>query len=263
MYDVDLLKSIATSAGKVAMQYYLHVKPSWKENLTYVTDADIAVQDFLRKALDKYFPDDGLIGEENNLRKKPGAGNRYWILDPIDGTAAFTSGLPVWGIAMGLIENAHPVGGCFYMPATGDLFMTTPDGQVLRNGEPTRIKQPETLHRESVLLTISRFHHEFTLDKEYPGKVRCLGSAIAHLCYTATGSADAALAGPAGYIWDIAAALPMLSLNGGDWIYLNGDPIDINALLSGKPMNRPMLGGHPDTIAAFQKVLHHRACVSR
>ena len=139
--------------------------------------------------------------------------------------------------------------------------MTTPTGQVLRNGEPTRIKQPETLHRESVLLTISRFHHEFTLDAAYPGKVRCLGSAIAHLCYAATGSADAALAGPAGYIWDIAAALPMLSLNGGDWIYLNGDPIDISTLLSGKPMNRPMLGGHPDTIAAYQKVLHHRACV--
>ena len=261
MYEVDLLQSIATSAGKVAMKYYRHVKPSWKKNHTYVTEADLAVQDYLLQALDKYFPDDGIIGEENDFCKDPVSGNRYWILDPIDGTAAFTSGYPVWGIAMGLIDNDKPVGGCFFMPATSDLFITTPEGQVLRNGESTRIKKPEPLHRESVLLVISRFHREFTLDPQYPGKVRCLGSAIAHLCYAATGSADAALTGPAAYLWDIAAALPMLAVNGGTWVYLSGEAMDIKDLLKGKPMPQPMLGGHPDTIAAYQKILKHRTCV--
>ena len=255
MYDVNLIQSIAESAGQVAMKYYRHVKPSWKKNRTYVTEADLAVQDYLLQALDKYFPDDGIIGEENDFCKKPGSGNRYWIIDPIDGTAAFTAGYPVWGIAMGLIDTGRPIGGCFFMPATGDLFITTPDGQVLRNGEFTRIKKPESLHRESVLLVISRFHRDFTLDSQYPGKVRCLGSAIAHLCYAATGSADAALAGPAGYLWDIAAALPMLTLNGGNWVYLNGEKLDIQELLTGKPMSYPMLGGHPEAIAAYQKIL--------
>jgi fructose-1,6-bisphosphatase/inositol monophosphatase family enzyme len=88
--------------------------------------------------------------------------------------------------------------------------------------------------------------------------VRCLGSAVAHLCYAATGSADAALAGPAAYIWDIAAALPMLAANGGTWVYLNGETMDFKALLAGKSLTQPMLAGHPDTIAAFQKVLIHR-----
>jgi myo-inositol-1(or 4)-monophosphatase len=258
MYDVDLVRTIAKSAGKVAMKYYRHVKPSWKKNLTYVTDADLAVQDYLLQALDKYFPDDGIIGEENDFCKAPASGNRYWILDPIDGTAAFTSGYPIWGIAMGLVDHAEPVGGCFYMPATRDLFITTPGDQVLRNGEDTRIKKPEPLHRESVLLVISRFHREFTLDPQYPGKVRCLGSAIAHLCYAATGSADAALVGPAAYLWDIAAALPMLIANGGTWIYLNGDAPQIDNLLAGKALAQPMLAGHRDTIAAFQKMLHYR-----
>ena len=260
MYDVELLESIAKSAGKVAMKHYRHVKPSWKKNRTYVTEADLAVQDYLLTSLDKYFPDDGVIGEENDLSKEPKAGNRYWIVDPIDGTAAFTSGYPVWGIAIGLIENESPIGGCFYMPATGDLFITTPGGKVLRNGESTRIKKPERLHSESVLLVISRFHREFTLDPQYPGKVRCLGSAIAHLCYAATGSADAALAGPAAYLWDIAAALPMLSANGGDWVYLNGENVNVKVLLTGKPMAYPMLAGHPDTITEYRKILHHRAC---
>jgi fructose-1,6-bisphosphatase/inositol monophosphatase family enzyme len=257
MYDAGLIQSIAESAGKVAMKYYRHVKPSWKKNRTYVTEADIAVQDTLLEALEKYFPDDGILGEENDFCKEPNSGNRYWIIDPIDGTAAFTSGYPVWGVAMGLIDNGQPAGGCFYMPATGDIFVTTSEGHVLRNRELTRIKKPESLHRESVLLVISRFHREFKLDPLYPGKVRCLGSAIAHLCYAATGSADAALAGPAAYLWDIAAALPMLSLNGGTWVYLNGDAIDISELLTGKPLTYPMLGGHPETIAAFQKVLSY------
>ncbi|MDF1515975.1 MAG: inositol monophosphatase [Anaerolineae bacterium] len=258
MYDVDLISSIATSAGDVAMRYYRHVKPTWKENLTYVTDADVAVQAYLKQALDKYFPEDGLVGEENDLRKQPRSGQRFWILDPIDGTAAFTSGFPVWGIAIGLIDHGQPCGGCFYMPATGDLFITTPDGQVLRNGETTRIKQPEPLHRESVLLTISRFHREFTIDPSYTGKVRCLGSAIAHLCYAATGSADAALAGTAGYIWDIAAALPMLALNDGEWRYLNNTPVDIQDLISGNPIPYPLLAGHPKTVQAYQQILHQK-----
>lgn len=260
MYDIKLLESIAKAAGKIALKHYRHVKPAWKKNRTYVTEADIAVQEFLRDALDRDFPDDGIVGEENDLRKAPKSGRRYWVLDPIDGTAAFTAGFPVWGIAIGLIDEGQPIGGCFYMPATKDFFITTPGGKVVRNGEETRIKKPEPLHRESVLLVISRFHREFTLDPKYPGKVRCLGSAIAHLCYAATGSADAALAGPAGYLWDIAAALPMLALNGGHWVYLDGVSVDIEALLTGKPMAQPMLGGHPDAIQAFRDVLVHRAC---
>jgi fructose-1,6-bisphosphatase/inositol monophosphatase family enzyme len=258
MFDITLLQSIAISAGKIAMQYYLHVKPAWKTNRTYVTDADIAVQDYLEESLQKYFPEDGVLGEENHLCKEPLTRDRYWVLDPIDGTAAFTSGYPIWGIAIGLLEHNQPVGGCFYMPATGDMFITTPTGQVLRNDEPTRIKAPGKLHRESVLLVISRFHRQFKLNSQYPGKVRCLGSTIAHLCYAATGSADAALVGPTAYIWDIAAALPMLQMNGGKWMLLNGENLNMAELLSGKPLPYPLLGGHPETIQAYQNILAYR-----
>jgi myo-inositol-1(or 4)-monophosphatase len=55
------------------------------------------------------------------------------VIDPIDGTASFVCGLPVWGIAVGVLEKKLPVAGYFYMPATGDFFAATTEGRVYRN----------------------------------------------------------------------------------------------------------------------------------
>ncbi|MBN1873540.1 MAG: hypothetical protein JXA33_04860, partial [Anaerolineae bacterium] len=161
MYDVDFMKDLIRSAGTLAMEHFLKVKPAWKANQTYVTDADLAVQEYLKKRLDAHFPDDGIIAEEYDLQKPPTVGERYWVIDPIDGTSAFAAGLPVWGIAIGLVEGGDPIGGFFLLPTTGDLFYTTPDGQVWRNERSAHLKTPEPLHRESVLLTVSRFDREY------------------------------------------------------------------------------------------------------
>ncbi len=250
MAELDFVEDLIRSAGDIAMAYYLNVDTETKEDESYVTQADLAVQQYIREVLDKHSPQDGLIAEENGLRREPRAGSRYWVIDPIDGTASFAAGLPIWGIAIGLVEEAHPLAGYFYAPVAGDFFQTTVAGEVLRNGKAVRMREPGPIHRESSLFIASRLHRYYTVDRDYPGKLRNLGSTLAHLCYVASGNADAALIERV-YIWDVAAGMAMLGLNGGVLRYIDGSDVELAPLLAGERIPMPMLAGHPDTIDAF------------
>lgn len=258
MYDTAFIKEIITNAGHIAKEHFLNVIPTWKADRSYVTAADLAVQEYLRKALDTHYPDDGILGEENGLRKAPKAGNRRWVIDPIDGTASFSSGLPVWGVAIALVEGDQPIAGFFYMPLAQDLIYTTPEGQVFRNDQPRTLRAPGPLHRETSLFIASRLHRYYTVAPDYPGKLRNLGASMAHLGYVAAGCADAALVERV-YIWDIAAGMAMLNALGGVMRYIDGSPVTLGPLLSGAPMHLPLLAGHPQMVAAFSEMITFHA----
>jgi myo-inositol-1(or 4)-monophosphatase len=242
-------------AGKLAMGYFRNVEPSLKENNTYVTEADLKVQAYLMEQIDANYPDVGVLAEEGDLIKKPGDGETTFVIDPIDGTASFVANLPVWGIALGVIKSNKPVAGYFYMPVTDDFFYVEPQGGVYRNDSLTALKAAENIHQESILLMTSRAHKKLRINTDYPGKARSLGSTIAHICYTATGSADASLVSGC-YIWDLAAGLAMLIRNGGSAFYLNGDPFTLtDDLLAGNKLHMPVVLGHPCKVEYFLQKL--------
>ncbi len=258
MVDVRMIREMLETAGELAMQHFLKVTPSWKPDKTCVTEADLAVQAFLMQELTTHFPDDGIVAEEDDVRKAPAAGDRYWIVDPIDGTTPFVAGLPGWGIALGLIEAGRPVAGFFLMPATCDFFHATPNEAACRNSRPALMKAPRPLDRETMLLTHARPHQRYTLSPDYPGRVFNLGSAAAHLCYVATGGADAVLIGH-DKIWDLAAGLALLLKNGGVLRYMKGSAVSPSDLLSGRPAPHPMLGGHPDVIDQIEAFIDYHS----
>jgi myo-inositol-1(or 4)-monophosphatase len=254
MYDIDHIKDLARAAGRIAMDHFRNVTPAWKEDRSYITQADLDVQAYLRDALDTAYPDDGIVAEENGLRKPPHRGDRIWVVDPIDGTASFSAGLPIWGISIALVEGGRPTAGVFYIPTVGDLFHTGSDGRVYRNDRPLQLRSPGPFHGETSLLIASRLHRHYTLSRDYPGKLRNLGSTVAHLAYVATGSAEAALVEPV-YVWDIAAGMAMLQANGGVLVYIDGTLVDLAPLLGGSRMPLPMLGGTVEAVAAFMDVI--------
>lgn len=256
MEDTRIVIEIMKQAGELALSYFRKVVPEWKQDLTYVTEADLAVQQYVQKALAQHFPGDGILAEENDLNTAPSVGSRVWVVDPIDGTASFAAGLPVWGTGIALFEEGTLVAGYFYAPAVGDLFHTTRSGQVLRNGRPAHLRHPEPPHRETSLFIASRLHRDYCIDPSYPGKLRNLGSSTAHLCYVATGSADAALVERV-YVWDIAPGLAMLQGNGGTLVYLDGTPVQISSLLQGQRAPHPMLAGHPETVATLAPLIQY------
>lgn len=104
-----------------------------------VTEADRAAEQVIRDRIAEAFPDDGIVGEEFGAK---GAGRpRQWIIDPIDGTRAFISGLPVWGTLVGLTVDGRAHCGLMHQPFTDELFLADGEGAVLVHGD----RAPETL----------------------------------------------------------------------------------------------------------------------
>jgi histidinol phosphatase-like enzyme (inositol monophosphatase family) len=86
-----------------------------------VTEADRAAERAIRVLINAHFPDDGIHGEEYGLERDTAA--RRWVIDPVDGTRAFITGLPVWGTLVGLTEHGRAIAGLMAQPFTGETFI--------------------------------------------------------------------------------------------------------------------------------------------
>jgi len=85
-----------------------------------VTEADRAAENAMRRLIGEIFPDHGVIGEEFD---DTDTGAEYvWVLDPIDGTKSFISGLPLWGTLIGLLHHNAPCYGMMNQPFTREQF---------------------------------------------------------------------------------------------------------------------------------------------
>ena len=90
-----------------------------------VTEADRETERAIRRLINDHFPDHGILGEEHggeNLSSR-----HIWIIDPIDGTRAFISGLPVWGTLVGLTRDGEAVAGFMSQPFTRELYLADGD----------------------------------------------------------------------------------------------------------------------------------------
>src|ERR1700759_3337159 len=95
----------------------LAVENKWETGFDPVTAADKDAEIAIRAVLSAAFPDHGIIGEEWDAKASSGAFD--WIVDPIDGTRAFISGVPVWGTLIGLLHRGRAVAGLMAQPFTG------------------------------------------------------------------------------------------------------------------------------------------------
>lgn len=94
-----------------------------------VTAADQGAEAAIRALIQAEHPDHGILGEEHG-HENPGA-RLTWVIDPIDGTKAFITGLPTWGTLIALNEGGRPVLGVMDQPILGERFTGGPDGAFL------------------------------------------------------------------------------------------------------------------------------------
>ena len=95
------------------------------------TKADVNAEKIMRKLINNNFPHHGIIGEE--LGPENENAEYVWVLDPIDGTKAFVSGLPFFGTMIGLIKNSKPMLGLIDQPITKDRIWGSSKGSYLNN----------------------------------------------------------------------------------------------------------------------------------
>ncbi len=118
-----------------------------------VTEADRAAERAMRRALEKRWPEHGLIGEELG---SAGESARFrWVVDPIDGTRAFIMGSPLWGTLIGLLDGQEPVLGLMDQPFTGERFWSGARTAHLRtgSGKPHRLRTRPCAHLSEATLT--------------------------------------------------------------------------------------------------------------
>lgn len=116
--DLALALRIADAADAIAMDRFraADLQVSTKPDATHVTDADRAVEARIRELVAEARPSDAFFGEETGTT---GDGARQWIVDPIDGTAHFLRGAPVWATLIALVVDGEVVVGVCSMPALG------------------------------------------------------------------------------------------------------------------------------------------------
>ena len=91
-----------------------------------VTEADRESERAIRRVIKQDFPEHGILGEEHG--REEGDSHHLWVIDPIDGTRAFISGLPTWGTLIGLTVDGDAVAGLMSQPFTGELFWANGSG---------------------------------------------------------------------------------------------------------------------------------------
>ena len=103
--DLALALRLADAADSITLARYQSIDliVSTKPDNTPVTDADKASEEAIRALLKSHRPDDGIVGEE--FGNDAGGADRYWVIDPIDGTKNFLRGVPTWATLIGLIEK--------------------------------------------------------------------------------------------------------------------------------------------------------------
>jgi myo-inositol-1(or 4)-monophosphatase len=131
-------QSILEDAGAIALKYFrtsLVVDNKKTDgNFDPVTQGDKEVETFIRQEISARFPEHGIIGEEFEALNP--ASSIQWIIDPIDGTRAFMTGMTGWGILLGMISEGTPTIGFMHQPYIGETWVGTSTGtQFIRGGK--------------------------------------------------------------------------------------------------------------------------------
>lgn len=115
-----------------------------------VTIADKAAEQAMRQLIISQYPEHGILGEEEE--QLIGSSELTWVLDPIDGTRAFITGLPLWGTLIALNDGQAPVLGIMNQPFTGERYIGTPAG-AWRNDTPIRTRACAELASATLMCT--------------------------------------------------------------------------------------------------------------
>src|SRR5512138_127164 len=123
--DIDLgfLRACLKEAGQIALARRGLVSASIKADRSPVTEADHQVEDFLIARIGERYPEHQVLSEESGLH--PSAARITWVIDPIDGTRSFASGLPIWGVSIGILAAGKPLAGGLYLPVTNEMYWGT------------------------------------------------------------------------------------------------------------------------------------------
>jgi myo-inositol-1(or 4)-monophosphatase len=194
----------------------------------YVTDADTRAQRRIVECIAERYPDDTVVGEEGDGRRRLRTGETAWVVDPVDGTTNYVHELPLWATSVAAVEDGRTVAAVNRLPALDAEYRAGTDGAVV-DGAPVSVSDATDLERSVVVPTLryGRAHGVYgrLLDvlSRSVGDVRRLGSAQTTLSLVAAGRVDAAVGVVQAHPWDTVAGVHLVRQAGGTVTDLAGD----------------------------------------
>jgi histidinol phosphatase-like enzyme (inositol monophosphatase family) len=220
---LDEAVALAREAGRITLEWFRSVDLAVddKSDGTPVTAADRAAERFVRERLTETHPDDAIVGEEEP--DAAGTSGRRWIVDPIDGTKAFTHGVPLYSTLLAYEDEHGPAIGVIDLPALGETVYAGRGLGCFCNGTPARVNDRDRV-RGSYLMT-SGFDgwtdDAFAAVRASGMFMRTWGDGYGY-ALVATGRAEA-MVDQLAAVWDIAPMPVIIGEAGGTFTDFAGD----------------------------------------
>jgi myo-inositol-1(or 4)-monophosphatase len=225
--DLDLLQSAVREAGKIALRFFGGQYKRWtKEGGSPVTEADLAVDTFLKDTLRHARPDYGWLSEESLDDPARLEARRVFVVDPIDGTVAFMKGRPHFTICAAVVENGRPIAGVVLNPAADENFIAETGKGAFLNGAPIHVGQ------RSEIAGCRLLGNKQVFADWPPMYVENFSSIAYRVALVAAGRFDAMISLTTKRDWDMAAADIILSEAGGRLVGANAGPLAYNSALA-------------------------------
>lgn len=242
-YSAELeAASEAARAGGAALLRYAERgarygwKPGGQWGMELVSEADIEVDGMLRERLLGAFPDDGWLSEEHPDDASRLGRRRAWIVDPLDGTREFLSGVPEYAVSIGLAVEGRATAGAVFNPAKGEMYCGAAEG----GDERFRLDGAESLAAGFMLA--GRGEWRWGDLPPVPDGTRLLpvGSIAYRMALLATGTGNLLFTAGHRSEWDVAAGTALLAAAGAVVTDVAGEPLRFN---QAEPTVRGLIAG--------------------
>jgi histidinol-phosphatase len=240
---LDEAVALARQAGDLTLQWFRSrdLAVDRKGDGTPVTAADRAAERLLREQIGRRHPDDAVVGEEE--APTPGTSGRTWIIDPIDGTKAFTRGVPLYCTLLAVDDDEGPAVGVVHLPGLGETVYAGRGLGCFCDGERVTVSAVDRLERAYV--ASSSFDH---WDPEVVARLRAAGVTTRTwgdgygYALVATGRIEA-MVDPVAAHWDLAPLPVIMAEAGGRFSTLDGsaDPTGGSGLSSNGRLHDDLL----------------------
>jgi len=231
---LDICETAARSAGRTIQQWVGKTTVHRKGPTDFVTEADFAAQEVVKKTVLGAFPEHSVLGEEDQMAgSTPSATEFRWIVDPLDGTTNFVHGIPHYAVSLALERRGRILVGTVYDPSMDACFTAAEGRGAFLNGRPIRTSGVTQLSE-----ALAGVGFPYSLKPDSPElllfnkavfrcqAVRRTGCASLNLCDVAAGRFDC-IWGFSTKIWDIAAGSLLIREAGGVVTSPEGGEVDL------------------------------------
>jgi myo-inositol-1(or 4)-monophosphatase len=223
-------RAAADGAAVAADSFRTDLAVEQKDGKTdVVTQVDRDAQEAVIETIRTAFPDDPIVGEEEDALKEVPETGPAWIVDPIDGTNNYVSGSRAFGTAVAAVVDGEPVGAAFDCPALSDTYSVGPEGAT-RNDDPLSVSDCTDPEAAIVCPT---FWWDFDQRDQYAtatravverfGDMRRYGCAQLELAMVASGALEGTMTNLRVNPWDTVAGVQLIREAGGVVTDLEGD----------------------------------------